>query len=291
MLTGRTPFLGESPAEVMHKHLDDVPPRIHEFASNCPPSLELLVRDLLRKDPNDRPENAQAVIQRLKEITPDLEVVPSRSLASQSLASSPIPRGIPVSSRPATPLPDEQGSGTTFRAVMERPVVKKWLVPVLGALLCLSLAFNIRSLGSSFGGSQAEKLWAEALTSDQSSLRDSAAKALGQLAQSSPTAVNALVSALGDVRGPVRASAVDGLTTAGPAARQALPELIRLANTDDNELVRRRAFELTRTFQGETGGTPIRSIIVWILGIVFVAGIVVVFVMTRNTHRVPKHSR
>ncbi len=36
MVTGRTPFVGESPAEVMHKHLDDVPPRIHEFASNCP---------------------------------------------------------------------------------------------------------------------------------------------------------------------------------------------------------------------------------------------------------------
>jgi eukaryotic-like serine/threonine-protein kinase len=291
MLTGRTPFLGESPAEVMHKHLDDVPPRIHEFASNCPPSLELLVRDLLRKDPNDRPENALVVTDRLKEITPDLEVVPSKSFAAQSLASTSIPRGIPVTSRPLTPLPDEQGSGTTFRAVMERPVVKTWLAPILGALLCLSLAFNIRSVGSSFGGPQAEKLWAEALTSDQSSLREGAAKALGQLAPNSPAAVDALVSALSDVRAPVRSAAVDGLTAAGPAARQALPELIRLQNTDDNELVRRKAFELTRTFQGDAGGTPIRSIIVWILGIVFVAAIVVVFMMTRNAQRVPKHSR
>jgi serine/threonine protein kinase len=291
MLTGRTPFIGESPAEVMHKHLDDVPPRIHEFASNCPGSLELLVRDLLQKDPNDRPESAQVVMQRLNEITPDLEVIPSKSFASQSLTTSPIPRGIPVSGRPATPLPDERGSGTAFRSIMERPVVKKWLAPVLAALLCLSLAFNIRSLGTSFGQTRAEKLWAEALISDQSGLRDAAGKALGELAHSSPTAVDALVAALGDVRAPVRAAAVEGLAIAGPAARQAMPELIRLQNTDDSEMVRRRAFELTRTYQGESGGSPIRSAIVWILGIVLIAGIIVVFFKTRSPERVPKHSR
>jgi eukaryotic-like serine/threonine-protein kinase len=290
MVTGRTPFVGESPAEVMHKHLDDVPPRIHEFASNCPGALELLIRDLLQKDPNDRPESAHVVMQRLNEITPDLDVIPSKSLISQSLTTSPIPRGIPVSGgRPATPLPDE-GSGATYRSIMERPLVKKWLAPMLAALLCLSLAFNVRSLGTS-SASRAEKLWAEALASDQPGLRDGAAKALGELARSSPSAVDALMAALGDVRAPVRASAVDGLAMAGPAAHQALPDLIRLQNTDDSEQVRRKAIELTATFQGEKGGTPIRSTVVWTLGIVFVVGIVVVFLMTRSAERAPKHSR
>ena len=55
MLTGRTPFVGEAPAEVMHKHLDDVPPRISEFASDCPHAFESLVRDLLQKDPRRSP--------------------------------------------------------------------------------------------------------------------------------------------------------------------------------------------------------------------------------------------
>jgi eukaryotic-like serine/threonine-protein kinase len=292
MLTGRTPFVGDSPAEVMHKHLDDVPPRIQEFASNCPGALELLIRDLLQKDPTDRPESAHVVMQRLNEITPDLDVIPSRSLASQSLTTSPIPRGIPVSGgRPATPLPDDNGSGATYRSIMERPLVKKWLAPVLAALLCLSLAFNIRSLGTSSNTSRAEKLWAEALTSDQSGLRDGAAKALGELARSSPSAVDALMAALGDVRAPVRASAIEGLAIAGPAAHQAMPDLIRLQNTDDNEQVRRKASALTTTFQGEKGGTPIRSTVVWTLGIVFVVGIVVVFFMTRSAERAPKHSR
>lgn len=291
MLTGRTPFLGESPAEVMHKHLDDVPPRIHEFASNCPGALELLVRDLLQKDPNDRPESAQVVMRRLNEITPDLDVIPPKSLVSQSITSSPIPRGIPVSGAPVTPLPDGKRSGSASRSIMQRPVVKKWLAPVLAALLCLSLAFNVRSLGTPSGQSRAETLWAEALKSDQPGLRDAAARNLGELGHSSPTAIDALVAALGDVRAPVRAAAVDGLIIAGPAARQALPDLIRLENTDDSELVRRKAFELTRNYQGESAGTPVRSTLVWGLGIVFVVGIVVVFFMTRGAERAPKHSR
>jgi serine/threonine-protein kinase len=292
MLTGQTPFLGDSPAEVMHKHLDDVPPRIHEFVSDCPSALELLMRDLLQKDPDDRPESAQVVMQRLNEITPDLDVIPSKSLISHSLTTSPIPRGIPVSEgRPATPVPDQIGSGETYRSIMERPLVKKWLAPVLAALLCLSLAFNFRSLGTSFGQGRAERLWTDALASDQPALRAGAAKALGELARSSPSAVDALVAALGDVRAPVRACAVEGLTLAGPAAHQALPELIRLQNTDESELVRRKAIELTATFQGEKGGSPIRSMVVWTLGIVFVVGIVVVFFMTRGAQRAPKHSR
>jgi hypothetical protein len=70
-----------------------------------------------------------------------------------------------------------------------------------------------------------------------------------------------------------------------------MPELIRLQNTDDNEIVRRRAFDLARNYQGESGGTPIRSVIVWTLGIVLIAGIIVVFFKTRGADRAPKHSR
>jgi len=292
MLTGRTPFVGDAPAEVMHKHLDDVPPRISEFASDCPPSLELLVRDLLQKDPDDRPESASVVIQRLNDVTPDIEVAPPKSRLAQTLAAPAVPRGIPIAPRPATPPSSSQRSAFSLGTFMERPVVKKWLAPVLGALLCLSLAWNIRSLGSSLGQSRAEELWAQALLSDQSNLREGAAKALGELARTSPTAVNDLVSALSDVRAPVRSSAIDGLTAAASAGRNALPELIHMQNNDESELVRRKAFEATRAIQGTaesaSGG---HSAFIWILAILFVVGIVVVFLMTRGAERAPRHSR
>jgi serine/threonine protein kinase len=291
MLTGRTPFIGDAPAEVMHKHLDDVPPRIHEFVNDCPPALELIVRDLLQKDPTDRPESAQIVMERLNEVTPDLEVVPPKSLISQSPVTSAVPRGIPVAARPATPIPEGKRSATASRKFMDRAVVKRWLVPVLGALLCLSLAWNIRSLGSSLGQNRSEKLWVEALASDQPVLREGAAKALGELARSSPSAADALVAALADVHAPVRASAIDGLEIARSAGRQALPELIRLQNNDESELVRRKAAEATRTIQAQPAGVAARSFVVWTLGVLFVAGIIIVFLKTRGAERAPRHSR
>ena len=95
MLTGRTPFVGEMPAEVMHKHLDDVPPRISEFASDCPHALESLVRDLLQKDPSDRPESAAIVIERLNDVGPDLEVVPAKARVDSGTRHSHGPAGDP----------------------------------------------------------------------------------------------------------------------------------------------------------------------------------------------------
>jgi eukaryotic-like serine/threonine-protein kinase len=292
MLTGRTPFVGEAPAEVMHKHLDDVPPRISDFASDCPHALESLVRDLLQKDPNDRPESAAIVIERLNDVGPDLEVVPAKARVTQALATPTVPRAIPIAARPQTPVPQAPSTASGIRTIMDQPTVKKWLIPVLAAVLCLSLAWNLRSLGTSLGGSRAEELWVQALRSDQSGLREGAAKSLGELARSSPTAANALISALSDIRPTVRMSAIDGLLAAGSVSRQALPELIHLQNHDENEGVRRKAAEAAQAIQGEQRGIMEgHSSFVWVLAALFIAGIIVVFLMTRGTQRVPRHSR
>ena len=286
MLTGRTPFTGDAPAEVMHKHLDAVPPRIGEFTPDCPPMLELLVRDLLQKDPNDRPESASLVIQRLNDVTPFVEVTSPKSRLAEAAANPAVPRGIPVAPRPLTPR-----SAVTVGNVLDRPVVKKWLAPALAALLCLSVAWNIRLLGSYAGQNRAEKLWARALLADPTESREQAAKALGELAETSPAAVDALTSALSDQRAPVRSSAIDGLMAAGSAGRSALPDLIRMQNSDDSDLVRRKAIEAVRRIREAGGTSGGHSAFVWILAILFVVGIVIVFLMTRGAQRVPRQSR
>ncbi|MGH7127120.1 MAG: serine/threonine protein kinase, partial [Planctomycetaceae bacterium] len=61
MLTGRTPFLGETAAEMLMKHLSEAPPRVREFTVNCPVWLESLVMRLLEKNPEDRYYDALAV--------------------------------------------------------------------------------------------------------------------------------------------------------------------------------------------------------------------------------------
>ncbi|MCA9031170.1 MAG: serine/threonine protein kinase [Planctomycetaceae bacterium] len=61
MLTGRPPFQAENQAELLFKHLDDVPPSVHDFNPDVPIWLGNLINDLLAKDPADRPHDALAV--------------------------------------------------------------------------------------------------------------------------------------------------------------------------------------------------------------------------------------
>ena len=95
MLTGRTPFTGETPAEVMHKHLDQTPQRVTELAPDCPIALDVLVRDLLQKDPNDRPEGAYIVAKRLTDIAEGVETAPARTRSSQPAETAAAPREFP----------------------------------------------------------------------------------------------------------------------------------------------------------------------------------------------------
>jgi serine/threonine protein kinase len=61
LATGRPPFLGESAVAVCSQHLHAEPPSLLALAPAIPPELASLVADLLRKDPVERPLNAEAV--------------------------------------------------------------------------------------------------------------------------------------------------------------------------------------------------------------------------------------
>ncbi|MCC7072214.1 MAG: protein kinase [Deltaproteobacteria bacterium] len=64
LLSGKTPFDGQTPVEIMLKHLHDgVPPLA---VDEVPETLERLVMDCLQKEPSERPQTMDAVIQRLK---------------------------------------------------------------------------------------------------------------------------------------------------------------------------------------------------------------------------------
>jgi serine/threonine-protein kinase len=70
LLTGRTPFASETQPEMLFKHIDEIPPKVREFAVDCPVWLEDLVDDLLQKEPEDRPFDAldvQVKLDRIKQ--------------------------------------------------------------------------------------------------------------------------------------------------------------------------------------------------------------------------------
>ena len=82
MLTGRPPFLGDSPMATLHKVVNDEPPRLRSGAAATPTDLETIRLKCLEKDPSRRYPTARALAEDL-----------ARFLA-----------GDPVQARPASPL-------------------------------------------------------------------------------------------------------------------------------------------------------------------------------------------
>jgi eukaryotic-like serine/threonine-protein kinase len=275
MLAGRTPFSGETPAEVMHKHLDETPPRVAEFALDCPAALDALVQDLLRKEPGDRPDSAFVVAKHLTEISQGNGSAVRRT--AEHVGPITPPRGLLEKPRSGTqPAPANRS---------------RWLAPLLGGLLCLSLAWNIRSMDT-VPAKRAEELWIEAYHSGRSDMRDEAARALGQLAPNSPQALDLLIAGLSDQSSAVRSSAIDGLTLTGAAGRSAIGDLLRLERNDENLFIRKKATEAIKSIRAAKAESfSIASFLFWLLLIAVAAGAVVAFVALRNEKKGAPESR
>ncbi len=66
LLAGQPPFASRTAAEVVHKLRYEAAPLVRRFAPDTPEEFELIVAQLLEKDPNDRIATALAVANRLK---------------------------------------------------------------------------------------------------------------------------------------------------------------------------------------------------------------------------------
>ncbi|MBA3316292.1 MAG: serine/threonine protein kinase [Planctomycetota bacterium] len=73
LLTGRPPFVAETPAEMLFGHLNGEPPRVREFSIDCPMWLDDVIARLLEKDPEDRYFDALAVQMALDEVKQKVE--------------------------------------------------------------------------------------------------------------------------------------------------------------------------------------------------------------------------
>ena len=71
LLTGRAPFTGSDPAEILAQHLTAPPRPPSELEPSVPPELEQLILDLLAKDPGQRPASALVVERALSGMAPD----------------------------------------------------------------------------------------------------------------------------------------------------------------------------------------------------------------------------
>lgn len=67
MLTGKLPFDSETTAQMLFQHIEQPSPRVSSLVLDCPMWLDVLVNQLLEKDPLKRPHDAGAVSRALTE--------------------------------------------------------------------------------------------------------------------------------------------------------------------------------------------------------------------------------
>lgn len=102
MVTGRLPFTGSSPVDLLMKHVDARPPRPSEFVPELPPALDAFILQMLTKDPEARPGSADALRQQLHRLRRTL-LRPTRVQASSANAIAPA-RALAPLAPPEVPL-------------------------------------------------------------------------------------------------------------------------------------------------------------------------------------------
>ena len=70
MLTGRAPFEGTHPLALLQQHLYAAPPQVRDRRPDVDPAVNALVAQMLSKAPEDRPQSAREVLDRLTGATP-----------------------------------------------------------------------------------------------------------------------------------------------------------------------------------------------------------------------------
>src|SRR5690606_6357534 len=98
LLTGRPPFIGDSPVSVAYQHVREQPPRPSQYASDVPQALDQIVLRALAKDRTERYSNAGEFLADLRAFTAGDPVDPSTAGGAALRSSHPPCRGPPTRS-------------------------------------------------------------------------------------------------------------------------------------------------------------------------------------------------
>ena len=99
LATGRIPFVGASPTEIIDHILHEIPPPPSHLAASVPPSFDAVVARALEKSPTFRYQSARDMHQDLRQVAGELDTVPrgtTSRVAAGSSASSAIERSVAV---------------------------------------------------------------------------------------------------------------------------------------------------------------------------------------------------
>jgi len=144
MVTGRTPFTGETPLAIAYKHVQDQPPAPSTLVSGLPTGLEAVIMKLLRKRPEDRYANAEELQADLRRFLngQDTLAEQERAAAVGTSTSAVAAAAVAVDPEPATEPEPEAVEEEQSRTGMYLGILVVLLVILAGVLFWFA-----RSLG------------------------------------------------------------------------------------------------------------------------------------------------
>jgi serine/threonine-protein kinase len=150
MVTGRLPFTGTSPVDLLMKHVDARPPRPSEFVPELSPALDAFILQMLTKDPEARPGSAESLRRQLQRLRETLTQAVAPPAPPKPTAPEPIVQAHPEPPRPpaqpvsppkvaSEPSTDVVGPGARWplRRLLPVALGGTALVAVVGVVLAL----------------------------------------------------------------------------------------------------------------------------------------------------------
>ena len=142
LLTGEQPYKGEQPMQIAYQHATDSVPRPSVKNPGVPEQLDELVLWATEKEPDERPLDAQAMLDRLREIERDLGITPQTTRAAtagitrdEGLASGELTEVLPTTGAVVTEPQPEIDNATRLRRVTTRRRAKGVWLTILVLLL------------------------------------------------------------------------------------------------------------------------------------------------------------
>jgi serine/threonine-protein kinase len=257
MLTGNPPFDADSPAEVLHKHLKEPPQRVRELEPDCPLELDLLVRDLLHKDPEARPASASEVAERLKSASSN----PTTTVSSSSLTPT-IPRTVMDSDSDAAP------AALAAPAAIARPNPANGLLAALAVLLLIWVGLAQWSAWHwKARAARSEESLVNSMSVASNAARLALIHSLNELDSLQPASVKFITEQLTAEDRNLRVAAVDLLIAHPDLARQLHGELLRIEVKGDPEpQFRDKVKEALKASKGSLRSSFGAVLLRWLIG-------------------------
>lgn len=153
LVSGRTPFVGDSPVAIAYQHVGEPPQPPSVYAPDVPANLDVVILHALAKDPDRRYQSGD-------EFAADLESVLRReptiaaaaAVDAGELAPGPLPAKVSAPVGPTTGATALTQVNTQDRAGQRRRRVLPW---VLGALTVLAVALGLFLGREAFSGEPA----------------------------------------------------------------------------------------------------------------------------------------